>query len=185
MRTPIVLAVAAVLAAACSGTADEVAAPAPITTAAVTTAAPAPPKVTPKAPPAPARTPPPVPVEGPCPYADAQVVAATVGQRIARTTVTRTRPHPGCAYYRANGEKAADIAVSVQASVAAARARAVRIPGPAANPVDSVGDGGTVAITADGAVLAVSKGAALVVVRINQTSSLEAVEIARLVVARI
>ena len=56
---------------------------------------------------------------------------------------------------------------------------------PAANPVDSVGDGGTVAITGDGAVLAVSDGPALVVVRINQRVSLEAVELAKLVVAKL
>jgi hypothetical protein len=48
-----------------------------------------------------------------------------------------------------------------------------------------VADGGTVAITAAGAVLAVSKGAALVVVRINQRISLEAIEIAKLVVAKV
>ena len=43
--------------------------------------------------------------------------------------------------------------------------------------------GGAVAITADGAVLAVSSGTALVVVRINQRISLEATELAKLVVA--
>lgn len=130
-------------------------------------------------------TPRPVTVDAPCPYAGAQVVADIVGQRIARTTVTRTRPHPGCAFYRPNGEQAAEVAVSVLASPAAARAQAVRVPGTAANPVDQVGDGGAVAVTGTGAVLAVAEGAALVVVRINQTSSLEATEIARLVVARI
>ena len=59
------------------------------------------------------------------------------------------------------------------------------VTGPAGNPVRTVGDGGAVAITGDGAVLAVSKGRAVVVVRINQRISLEAVEIAKLVVARI
>jgi hypothetical protein len=109
-------------------------------------------------------------------------MADTVGQHLDRTTVTRTRPYAGCAYYRFNGEKAVDIRVSVLPTAAAARARAVGLPGAAANPAE-VADGGAVAITADGAVLAVSKGRALVVVRINQRSSLEAVEIARFVVA--
>jgi hypothetical protein len=108
-----------------------------------------------------------------------------VGQHIARTTVTKTTPHPGCAFYRPDAEKAADVAVSVLPSAAAAQAQAIRLTGRSANPVDSVGDGGTVAITDDGAVLAVSKGAALVVVRINQRISLEAVELAKLVVAKL
>lgn len=184
MRIPTVLA-AALLSAACSSLTGEVAAPAGSTaTAAVPTRTPVPARTSAPARP-PVRTPPPVTVDAACPYAAAQVVAETVGQRIARTTVTRTRPHVGCAFYRANGEKAADIAVTVLADAAAARTRALRIPGAPANPVDAVGDGGAVAITDRGAVLAVSKGAAVVVVRINQTSSLEAVEIAKLVVAGI
>jgi hypothetical protein len=108
-----------------------------------------------------------------------------VGQHISRTTVTSTTPHPGCAFYRPNAEKAADVAVSVLPSATAARAQAIAVPGKGANPVDTVGDGGAVAITGSGAVLAVSKGAALVVVRINQPISLEAIEIAKLVVAKV
>jgi hypothetical protein len=116
---------------------------------------------------------------------DAPTVMDIVGQHIARTTVTRTTPHPGCAFYRPSGEKAADVAVSVLPTAAAAQTRAVRLPGAGANPVDSVADGGAVAITGDGAVLAVSKGRALVVVRINQRISLEAIELAKLVVAKL
>jgi UPF0176 protein len=112
-------------------------------------------------------------------------MAETIGQHISRTTVTRTVPHPSCAYYRPNGEKAADIAVSQLPSAVAAQNKAIAIGGRQANPVNGVGDGGAVAITDSGAVLAVSKGRALVVVRINQRSSLEATEIARLVVARL
>lgn len=133
----------------------------------------------------PSRTPPPVTVDGPCPYADSATVMDIVGQHLARTTVTRTTPHPGCAFYRPNGETAAEIAVSVLASADAAQTKAIRLTGSGANPVDSVGDGGTVAVTGDGTVLAVSTGPALVVVRINQRSSLEAVELAKLVVARL
>ena len=99
--------------------------------------------------------------------------------------MTQTRPHVGCGFYRPSGEKAADIAVSVLASPAAAQARAIAVAGAGANPVDHVGDGGAVTITDTGAVLGVSKGRALVVVRINQRISLEAVEIARMVVAKL
>jgi hypothetical protein len=133
----------------------------------------------------PTRTPPPVTVDAPCPYADAATVMDIIGQHIARTTVTRTTPHPGCAFYRPNAEKAAEVTVTVLPSATAAQAEAIRLTGAGANPVDSVADGGTVAITSDGAVLAVSKGPALVVVRINQRISLEAIELAKLVVARL
>ncbi len=130
-------------------------------------------------------TPKPSTVDAPCPYADAQTIAETVGQRIARVTVTSTRPHVGCAFYRPNGERAADIAVSVLVTPGAAQARALAAAGPGANPVDEVADGGAVAITETGAVLGVSEGRTLVVVRINQRISLEAVEIAKLVVAKV
>ena len=130
-------------------------------------------------------TPRPVTVDAPCPYADADTIAATVGQRISRTTVTQTRPHVGCGFYRPNGERAADVAVTVLASPAAARSQAIAVAGAAANPVDGVADGGAVAVTDTGAVLGVSKGRTLVVVRINQRISLEAVEIAKLVVAKL
>jgi UPF0176 protein len=183
VRRVIGLAVAGVFLAGC-GAGEPAAGPttAPATTPPATTAPPPPPTTT-----APATTaaPPAATVDGPCPYADAETVAGIVGQRISRTTVTRTRPHPGCAFYRGNGEKAADIAVSVLPDAAAAKARALAVPGAAANPVDTVGDGGAVAITDGGALLAVSKGPAVVVVRINQRISLEAVEIAKLVVASI
>ena len=179
MRLTIVLGLAAgLLLAGCDGGNRE-AAPAPSTEAATRTPAQG---VTPTRTP-PSRTPPPVTVDAPCPYAGAATVRDIVGQHIARVTVTRTTPHPGCAFYRPNGEKAADVAVSVLANPAAAQAEAIRLTGPTANPVDSVGDGGTVAITGDGATLAASSGAALVVVRINQRVSLEAIELAKLVVA--
>jgi len=167
------------LAAGCAGAADEPAA-APTTTVAATTA---PATTTP--PPAPTRTAPAETVDAECPYAEATTIAETVGQRIARSTVTRTRPHVGCAFYRPDGEKAADIAVSVLADATAARARALALAGPIADPVDTVGDGGAVAVTDRGTLLSVTQGAALVVVRINQSSSLEAVEIAKLVAAGI
>jgi hypothetical protein len=133
----------------------------------------------------PAATPPPTPVEGQCPYVGAEQVAETVGQHISRTTVTPTRPHPGCSFYRPNGERAADIQVTVLPTAAAAQARAITLGGRGANPVSKLGDGGVVALTPTGAVLAVSKGRALVVVRINQRISLEAREIAGYVVARV
>ena len=180
MRRVIGLVVAGLLAAGCGGGTDQPAA-APTTTAAPAATPAAPTPTTPRA--TPPRTPPAETVDGECPYADRDTIAGIVGQRIARSTVTATRPHVGCAFHRAGGEKAADVAVSVLPDARAALARALAVAGPTANPVDTVGDGGAVAVTDGGALLAVGSGPAVVVVRINQRSSLAAVEIARLVVA--
>ncbi len=130
-------------------------------------------------------TPRPVTVEAPCPYADAETISLTIGERIARTTVTRTRPHPGCTYYRADGRAAAQIQVSVLASPTAAQTRAIAIGGKTANPIDGIADGGVVTVDDAGSVLAVSTGRTLVVVRINQQNSLGAKNIARAVVSRL
>jgi hypothetical protein len=176
------LAAAAAFAAGCTGGGDSV--PAPTTSApAGTTAARA-------TTPPPSRTvvrstPPPVTTEADCPYADRDVMSETVGQRLVRTTVTSTRPHVGCGYYRPNGEKAVDIAVSVLASAATAQARAVALGGKSANPVSGIADGGVVAVVDTGSLLAVSKGATLVVVRVNQSVPLEAIEVAKFVVAKV
>jgi UPF0176 protein len=173
---------AGILLAGCDTATQDSAAPVP-TIARSATTTPARPTTTPA--PAPTPTRPAVTVDGPCPYADRDTVMDIIGQHLLRTTVTSTTPHPGCAFYRPNAEKAVEIAVSVLPTAAAAQARAITLPGRGANPVQTVADGGTVAITGTGAVLAVSKGRTLVVVRINQPISLEAVEIAELVVAKI
>jgi hypothetical protein len=157
--------------------------PGPVSPTAEPTSSP-PPRTTPPAR-ATTSTPAPNPVEGRCPYLDADTVAGIVGQHISRTTVTPTRPYPGCSFYRPNGELAVDVAISELATPTQAQAKAIAIGGRAANPVNGVADGGVVAVTADGAVLAISKSRLLIVIRINQRSSLEAKELARSVSGRI
>jgi Domain of unknown function (DUF2020) len=182
---------AAVLFAGCAvlagcqstGSNGAAAAPPPTTTATRTSKPPAPTRPTTTR--RPSATPPPVPVEGRCPYASIEQVAETVGQHLSRATVTPTKPFPGCSFYRPNGEQAADIQVTTLATAVAAQARAIALGGRGANPVGKLGDGGVVAVTPTGALLAVSKGTALVVVRINQRISLEARELAGYVVARL
>jgi len=109
----------------------------------------------------------------------------TVGQHLTRSTVTTTRPYPGCTLYRPDDGKAIDIQVTVLATPVQAQQQAVTMFGGAANPVTGVGDRGTVAIVPDGAKLAASKGRTLILVWINQQSSLQARDIATAVVARI
>lgn len=119
-----------------------------------------------------------------CPYLDTAFVMQTVGQHIERTTVTTTRP-ASCAFYRPDGALAAKVDGSQLSSAAAAAAKVKAVTGSAANPVTGLGDGGAVAITNDGAVLAASSGTTLLVVTINQQSSLETTELARQYLARL
>jgi hypothetical protein len=123
--------------------------------------------------------------EGPCPYVDTATVMNTIGQHLARSTVTSTRPHPSCAFYRPDGGLAAQITVSEEPNPVAAQNLALERAGQSANPVDGIGDYGAVTITDEGALLAVTKARTLVVVQINQKSSLQAKEIARIVVGKL
>jgi hypothetical protein len=122
--------------------------------------------------------------DGACPYFGAAFAEQTIGQHLARSTVTSARPYPGCTLYRPDGGKAIEIQVSLYGTPLAAQQRAVSLLGHAANPTD-VGDRATVAIVADGARLLASKGRYLIAIFINQQSSLQAHDIATAVVNKI
>ena len=122
--------------------------------------------------------------DGTCPYFDLDFAEQTIGQHLARGTITTTRPYPGCTLYRPDGGKAIDIQVKEYRTALDAQQRAVTVVGSAANPTD-VGDHGTVAIVADGARLAASKGRYLIVVFINQQSSLQAHDVAAAVANKV
>ena len=140
-----------------------------VTSAGPTTGAPTSPAATTTAPE-------PVVADEPCPYLDTGFVQDTVGQHIARTTVTSTSHEtlPGCSFFRPDGEPAAAVEVTELGTAAAAQTAAIELGTPKADPVDGIGDGGVVLVSTDGTVLAVSSGSVLLVVRINQASSLEA-----------
>ena len=109
----------------------------------------------------------------------------TVGQHLSRSTVTTTTPYPGCTFYRPDDAMAIEVQVSIQPTALLAQRRAVTMLGTAANPVTDVGDHGTVAIVADGARLAASKGRVLIFVWVNQQVSLQAHDIAAAVAAKV
>ncbi len=129
----------------------------------------------------------PSPVEGDCPYLDAGFVQDTVGQHIDRTTVTATSHEslPTCTFYRPDGDPAAEVALTELATAVAAQTAAIRIGTPAADPVDGIADGGVVLASPGQTVLAVSSGSTLLVVTINQESSLEARAIAAQVASQL
>jgi hypothetical protein len=119
----------------------------------------------------------PVTTDAACPFLGTAFVQDTVGQHIGRVTTTSTRPS-SCAYYRSDGGVIATVDRSTYAGAEQAAAAGRARTGARANPVGDIGDGGTVAITGSGAVLAVTQGAVLIVVQINQQSSLECRELA-------
>lgn len=125
-------------------------------------------------------TPTPVTADGDCFYLDTGFVEATVGQRIERTTYTTTSHEslPGCTFYRSDGEPAADVAITTYDSAVQAQIAAVDLGTAAANPIDDIADGGVVTVSVERTVLAVTSGSTLLVVTINQASSLEARAIA-------
>lgn len=110
-----------------------------------------------------------------------------MGQRIARTTYTTTSHEllPGCTFYRPDGDPAVDVEVTHFPTAVEAQTAAIELGTPAANPVDDIGDGGVVLVTEDDALLAVTVQRTLLVVRINQASSLQARALAAVVAPKL
>ncbi|WP_158716436.1 DUF2020 domain-containing protein [Blastococcus sp. Marseille-P5729] len=127
-------------------------------------------------------------VDGPCPYLEQDFIELTIGQRIGKVSVTTTTPAygplPRCDFQRGSGEPAAVVDTrTIEAGQGLEKALEA-VPG--GNPVD-VGEGGSVQVYngEDRTELAAYEGTTLVTVRLNQESSLEAIEIAGQVFASI
>ncbi|MFV0532159.1 MAG: DUF2020 domain-containing protein [Cumulibacter sp.] len=123
---------------------------------------------------------------GECPYLSAEDVAGIVGQMILETLVTTTTPPtgplPGCTFQTYGDEAAASIeTLTIEAGTGLQRALEL-VPG--GNPVD-VGEGGSVLVHQgqEQTQLAAFAGTTMVTVTINQESSLEAEELATLVLS--
>lgn len=127
-----------------------------------------------------APTPTPVTSEGDCPYLDTGFVEQTVGQRIERRTYTTTSHEliPSCTFFRPDGEPAVSVVVTAHPTARQAQSAALDIGTAAASPVEDIADGGVVLVEPDRTVLAVTSGRCLLVVSLNQASSLEARAIA-------
>lgn len=121
-------------------------------------------------------------VEGPCPYLEQSFIEQTAGQKVSKTIVTTTTPPTGpmprCEFQRASGEPIAAVdSLTIAAGEGLTKSLEL-VPG--GNPV-SAGEGGSVMVHKGQAKteLAAFQGTTLVLVTINQESSLEAVEIAK------
>ncbi|SDP26292.1 Protein of unknown function [Klenkia soli] len=170
-----------VLLAACSSPTPPVDPPAS-TTAATTTSAPAP--TTTAAP----TTAEPVTTEQDCPYLATAQVEDVVGQKTPTVTTTGVPggPPPGCTFAKPDGEPALTVEITQAADPIAARTAAVeRVAGIGGTAVDDIADGGGIAVGTDQTVLAVADGTLVVVVTVNQESSLQAREIAQAVVGAV
>lgn len=131
--------------------------------------------------PAPA-VPPPAPtpaVDGDCPYLDASFVEETNGQRVSDVKLSADTP-PACFFYRGSG--AVQLTVHVVTGVDPAVARALvdqAAPVATSDPATVPGgwDGGKQP-TDEGAVFAVAKDGAAVVVTTNQNQTIKASRVA-------
>jgi hypothetical protein len=115
-----------------------------------------------------------------CPYLDSEFVADANGQHVSKVRVSADQPHPACFFYRPDGKIQLTVRVYVgDAAVATAlvnRAAPVETSNPASDPT---GWKGGYQSTDDGAVYAVSKGAAAVVATTNQKQSVKARSVVR------
>lgn len=129
----------------------------------------------------------PVTTEQDCPYLDTTAVEDVVGQKTPTVTTTGVAggPPPSCTFTKPNGEAALTVEISQAADSVAARTAAVeRVAGIGGTAVTDIADGGGIAV-GQPTVLAVAKGTLVVVVTINQESSLQAREIAQAVVGAV
>ncbi len=169
------------LLAGCGGPADT-AVPATTSSAASTTAG----TTAPTTAPAPTTAASPVTTEQDCPYLDTATVQDTVGQQTPTVTTTGVPggPLPTCTFRKPDDEAAVTVEVSQATDAVAAQTAAVqRVAGIGGTAVDDVADGGGIASVDGGTVLAVADGTLVVVVTINQESSLQARELALAVTA--
>ncbi|SFC12817.1 DUF2020 domain-containing protein [Klenkia taihuensis] len=129
----------------------------------------------------------PVTTEADCPYLDTSFVEDTVGQRTPTVTTTGVPggPPPTCTFTKPNGEPALVVEISQAADATAAQTAAVERVAPlGGTAVRDVGDGGGIAVGPQ-TVLAVADGTLVVVVTVNQESSLQAREVAQTVVGAV
>jgi UPF0176 protein len=168
-RTMLALGITAALTTACSQTSPS----APTsTTPTATTATPA--QLPPDPQPASA---------GPCPYLTDTFVANANGQRVSKVQTSADKPHPTCFFYALTGELQLTVRVySGDPSVAKALVDKAA-PVDTSNPADRAGWRGGYQSTEGGAVYAVAKSGAAIIVTSNQKLTVKARTVAEQVIA--
>ena len=138
-------------------------------------------------PPPPPPQPPPEPKparKAPCPYLDDEFVEQTNGQRVGETRISADEPHAACFFYRSDGKEQLRVQVAVALDPATARAMVdLAVPVDTSDPASLPGgwEGGKQP-TDRGAVFAVHKDGAAVVVIGNQEQTIKVSRIAEQVI---
>lgn len=121
---------------------------------------------------------------GPCPYLPAGEVEEANGQRVSKVRISADTPHPTCFFYRADGSVQLTARVYVGEPAVAKLVVDTAAPVDSANPADSpAGWRGGAQRTDDGAVYAVAKAGAAVVVTTNQQQTIKARRVTELTIA--
>ncbi|MGQ0839967.1 DUF2020 domain-containing protein [Actinokineospora sp.] len=138
----------------------------------------------PTAPPAPVAPPAPEPTaDGPCPYLDNATVADANGQRVTKVRTSADKPQPACFFYRPDGS--VQLTVRVYAGDPGVAKAIVDEAAPIAtsNPAQSPAGWKGGSLSGDkGAVYAVAKAEAAVVVSTNQEQTIKARRITETVI---
>ncbi|GAB2979696.1 DUF2020 domain-containing protein [Amycolatopsis acidiphila] len=158
-RLVLALATVAVVATGCS---QQSPAPSPSTPPATSTAAQPPPDPQPTGP-------------GPCPYLATSFVADANGQHVSKVQTSADKPHPACFFYALTGKLQLTVQVYVGDAAVAKTLVNKAAPLNSSNPASSpAGWQGGYEPTDAGAVYAVGKGGAAVVVSTNQKQTVKA-----------
>ena len=123
--------------------------------------------------------------DGACPYLETSFVAEANGQRVSRVRLSADEPHPVCFFYRPDGGEQLRVQVLTGVDPAVAKAVVDRAaPVASSDPATLPGgwQGGRQP-TATGAVFAVARSGAAVVVTTNQKQTIRASRIAERVIA--
>ena len=121
---------------------------------------------------------------GDCPYLDSQFVADANGQHVSKVRLSADQPHPACFFYRPDGKIQLTVRVYVGDAKTAKALVDKAAPVESSNPAsDPSGWKGGYESTDDGAVYAVAKGTAAVIVTTNQKQSVKARTVAKKTIA--
>lgn len=122
--------------------------------------------------------------EGPCPYLESAFVADANGQRVGKVRVSADVPHPACFFYRGDGKVQLTVQVYVGDPGAAKALVDREAPRSTSNPAELPGGwAGGAQPTDSGAVYAVAKGGAAVVITTNQAQTIKAKRVAERTIA--
>ncbi|MBC6449233.1 DUF2020 domain-containing protein [Actinokineospora xionganensis] len=124
--------------------------------------------------------------DGPCPYLESTAVADANGQRVTKVRISADKPHPACFFYRPDGTVQLTVRIYLGEPAIATAIVDEAAPRATSDPARSPQgwEGGSLS-GEKGAVYAVAKDKAAVVVTSNQAQTIKARRIVEAVVAEL